>query len=55
MVTLRIVIFLQGVYFVHLNWATVVLVYGRRLFWLVLPLTRSKEMLVKSVLVFPFG
>ena len=54
-VTARIVMFVHGVYAVHLNSATVVFVPGRRLFWLVLPRTRSKDMLVKSVVEFPSG
>ena len=54
-VTCRIVMLVQGVAAVHLNWAMVVELPGRMLCWLLLPRTRSNEMLVKRVLLGPSG
>ena len=53
-VTDRMVMFEQGMSAVHLNCATVVCA-PRMLLWLLLPLTRSNEMLAKSVVVLPSG
>lgn len=39
----------------HLNWVIVVVLPGRMLRWLLLPRTRSNEMLVKRVLLAPCG